>query len=91
MTTLHCTPLDSKLHEIRLLVLEPDSWIDDIRCHLKTVALDYGPDYETLSYVWGDALTRLQILVDGLPTFITTTSNLLLEDFAFHKTTDHLG
>ncbi|KAJ0423594.1 heterokaryon incompatibility protein-domain-containing protein [Aspergillus carlsbadensis] len=40
--------------EIRLLVLEPGTGKDPIRCRLEHAVLSEKPDYEALSYVWGD-------------------------------------
>lgn len=48
------SPLDTSKREIRVLILEPGKWHDEIRSTLKAVSLDEGSDYQTLSYVWGD-------------------------------------
>jgi hypothetical protein len=38
----------------RLLILEPESGEDPIRCRLDQYRLDKAPRFETLSYAWGD-------------------------------------
>lgn len=39
---------------------------DVVRCTLSTVSLDDNPEYEPLSYVWGDSSERAGIIVDGV-------------------------
>lgn len=62
--------------EIRLLVLEPAFSVDDnsITCYLRHVFLDDTPDYEALSYVWGDPSHIIQVACAGQE--INTTVNL---------------
>ena len=57
--------------EIRLLDLLPGNVNDDIRCTLRVVSLDLHPDYEALSYVWGDHVEDEDIEVSGKPMSIT--------------------
>jgi hypothetical protein len=40
--------------EIRVLILHPGHWKDDISCDLKTISLDNPCEYEAVSYAWGD-------------------------------------
>lgn len=40
--------------EIRILTLQPGQWDAPIECQLRHSSLDKEPDYEALSYVWGD-------------------------------------
>ncbi|CAH0003359.1 unnamed protein product [Clonostachys byssicola] len=58
-------PVDSAGREIRLLVIQPGLWSEEITCRLKTVSLNDGPRYETLSYTWGDNSKEHLIQVDG--------------------------
>ncbi len=51
--------------QIQLLMLHPGSWEEDIHCHFTTVSLDNFPEYETISYVWGDSTLRRPIIADG--------------------------
>ena len=57
--------LDATQKEIRLLTLEPGAESDGFRCRLNTYSLDAAPEYEALSYVWGDPKDTWQITVDG--------------------------
>lgn len=52
-----------KRKQIRLVRLEPGTWDAVISCKLSTVLLDFKPDYEALSYVWGDARDQERYLV----------------------------
>ncbi|KAH6681372.1 heterokaryon incompatibility protein-domain-containing protein [Halenospora varia] len=67
-------PLDASRKEIRRLVLQPLSAGPEIQCSTETVSLLDEPDYEALSYVWGDASTRKNIIFDGNE--FSVTSNL---------------
>lgn len=66
--------LDVPSREIRLLDLLPGSWGEDIHCQLSTASLDDLPEYETISYVWGDSSVRRPIIVDE--TIFMVTVNL---------------
>ena len=62
-------PLRSKRAEIRLLHLHSGSGEDAVSCVLEHAFLDREgerPSYETISYHWGDALVRENIVVDGV-------------------------
>src|SRR5690348_15138303 len=48
------SPLQRHLREIRLLVVLQGAWSDDVFCRLENVPLDEQPEYEAVSYVWGD-------------------------------------
>lgn len=48
------TPLGPKSPCIRILKLHPGANGSPIACTLRVVSLDDNPEYETLSYVWGD-------------------------------------
>jgi Heterokaryon incompatibility protein (HET) len=54
--------LDGSKH-IRLLQILPGSPQDDVRCFMYPVALENCPEYEALSYCWGDTidLTPIQV------------------------------
>jgi hypothetical protein len=59
---------------IRVLTLEQSAQHDSIiTCSLAAVSLSESarPQYEALSYVWGEAAERNEILLDGQPTSIT--------------------
>jgi hypothetical protein len=50
---------------IRVLVLEKEEHEDDIRCSLQLAELDDGPEYDALSYVWGEPSTTTTITCNG--------------------------
>lgn len=51
-------PLSYKNHQIRILELQPGSDDEQLREYLSIVDMDGKPEYECLSYVWGDATPR---------------------------------
>ncbi|KAF2629377.1 hypothetical protein BU25DRAFT_389536 [Macroventuria anomochaeta] len=57
--------------EFRLLDLLPGVGDEAIRCATRVVSLDRHPDYETMSYVWGDRREEKDIEVSGNPVPIT--------------------
>jgi hypothetical protein len=59
------TPLKSASW-IRLLEILPGTREDDIRCSMFEVDLDSDPDYETLSYCWGDCSDPSPIFIDNM-------------------------
>lgn len=83
------TTLDHAKKDVRLLHLdhsqvnfldegyedgsEPDS-ASDIHCSFTRVSLDDDPQYDALSYVWGDASEVCHITLDGMT--IPVTANL---------------
>lgn len=52
-------------HEIRLVVLQPAKWNSPIKCHLIIKCLDEDPDYQALSYFWGDPKALRPISLQG--------------------------
>jgi hypothetical protein len=57
---------------IRVLILEPGNWDSDIQCRLSNIDLSIpGQAYEAISYVWGDAAARKDILCNGFTFNIT--------------------
>ncbi|CZR56700.1 uncharacterized protein PAC_06589 [Phialocephala subalpina] len=50
---------------IRLVALESGAEDDPIRCSLAYTSLDDEPEYEALSYVWGDPAITTPIFLDG--------------------------
>ena len=68
--------------QIRLLNLEPaDQYDSAVHCSLETVEHDdstKAPDYEALSYIWGDAKERRFIQVNGCPFQVTANLEFAL-------------
>jgi len=66
------SPLDENRREIRLCRIQPfSSGQQSISCILSTVSLNDAPNFEALSYVWGDAKDRLPITVNGQQLLVT--------------------
>ncbi|KAI8944090.1 HET-domain-containing protein [Xylaria longipes] len=51
--------------DFRLILLLPGDLSSNIHCRLLVSSLDYTPDFEALSYVWGDTNDKLAISMDG--------------------------
>lgn len=64
----HYQPLTAPAHEIRVLILESGSGRQSLRCALQPVPLagESPPDYETTSYVWGNASLTGQVYIDDM-------------------------
>src|SRR4051812_32841312 len=60
--------------EIRLLHLEPGTSDDVITFTLQPARLNQSPQYEAISYCWGDPADTLDVLCDGKA--LTITANL---------------
>ncbi|TVY45237.1 Heterokaryon incompatibility protein 6,OR allele [Lachnellula occidentalis] len=73
------TELDRSQNLIRLLHLSPASFDDTIRCHFTDALLDDKPDYEALSYTWGDVKDTRSIEVEGKAFSITSNLHLALK------------
>ena len=66
--------LDPTRRQIRICLIHPGTLGDPVRCSLRTVSLDDGPQYETLSYAWGAPVFDHTVLVDGAA--LNVTKNL---------------
>ena len=60
-------PLIAVAREFRLLIVSPGTTDDRLQCALRNVSFDeaFLPQYETISYCWGDLRTHEIITVDG--------------------------
>lgn len=64
--------LDTSVREIRLVHVEAArDVLEPLHCNLSIVSLDREPQYEALSYVWGDPNVRKPILLNGEPFSVT--------------------
>lgn len=72
------TTLKNHQWEIRILVLLPGEWHDPITCHVKTVSLHDKPEFDAISYVWGDEKDRQLIHVNNHDMLVTTNLYLAL-------------
>jgi len=73
MSRYDYTPLNPNNREFRLLHILPEddaasednSSTGSVRCTVSHASLDNAPEYDALSYTWGDASTQTTIVVDG--------------------------
>jgi hypothetical protein len=63
-------PLPRSSHHIRLIILHPPSsdpaHESEIKCSLRQESLEHYPEFEALSYAWGEAGTEKDIIADGV-------------------------
>ncbi|KAH7324724.1 heterokaryon incompatibility protein-domain-containing protein [Stachybotrys elegans] len=72
-------PLNTQHGEdFRLLILEPGPWDAEIRCKLKHAAFDTAPEYEAISYAWGDENKRKDIWLENCQHAITENLEVAL-------------
>ncbi|KAK5713955.1 hypothetical protein LTR15_010861 [Elasticomyces elasticus] len=59
--------LEQTRKEVRILVIEPAASHEPVRCTFQTISLldDALPQYETVSYAWGDATKRDVVYIGG--------------------------
>ncbi|KAF5013065.1 hypothetical protein FDECE_892 [Fusarium decemcellulare] len=58
-------------NEFRVLIVEPGSGNEEVRCRIVNVRKSWRTRYSALSYTWGDESIRETIIVDGLRTSVT--------------------
>ncbi|EOD43764.1 putative ankyrin and het domain-containing protein [Neofusicoccum parvum UCRNP2] len=82
-------PLDPRLNEIRLIKLQPvpkptdgAGYLPIINCTLRKASLEENPEYNALSYVWGDPHDTKPILLDGKLFHITVNLEAALRQLA---------
>jgi hypothetical protein len=64
--TFHYGPLDEVRKEIRILILQPASLIqDDIHCDVFHAQISESSNYEAVSYAWGDPSVTIPIFLRG--------------------------
>jgi hypothetical protein len=67
------SPLQVSSQETRLVVLHPSKESGSVvKCELKIVSLNENPDFEALSYVWGDSRETRSIELVGQSFSVTT-------------------
>jgi hypothetical protein len=59
---------------IRVLSLLPGSFDDPLRCRLTVKPIEENPQYDALSYMWGNPSVTRQITLDDDETFPVTVS-----------------
>ncbi|KNG44180.1 hypothetical protein TW65_08999 [Stemphylium lycopersici] len=58
--------LPAKLRKIRVFTLFPGSWSSPLKCQFSICDLDDRPQFETISYTWGDSGDSVSITIDGV-------------------------
>jgi hypothetical protein len=72
-------PLDRETREFRLLRISPsEDFKAPIRCKIFHSSLDKCPEYEALSYVWGDQNVTEDIFIHDQPRAVTKNLELAL-------------
>ncbi|KAM0702385.1 hypothetical protein Q7P35_011295 [Cladosporium inversicolor] len=66
--------------EIRVLTLHAAEVLGPIVCSLQVVVLDERPQYEALSYTWGDPDVREKIFVDDVEVDVTVNLEISLRN-----------
>ncbi|KAL2045707.1 hypothetical protein N7G274_002138 [Stereocaulon virgatum] len=86
MDTYHYTAIseDGEGETIRLIDIHPGSDIDILQCTMRHVRLADSPQYEALSYCWGDPTPNQTIKCNGKPLAITTSLQLALRRLRFY-------
>ncbi|KAF5010254.1 hypothetical protein FDECE_3572 [Fusarium decemcellulare] len=69
--------------QVRILILEPGRYGDQLVCELATVELGDDPEFEALSYCWGDKHDVRHIIVNGHPWTITKNLHSALQRLRF--------
>ncbi|KAH8879044.1 HET-domain-containing protein, partial [Thozetella sp. PMI_491] len=65
--------------EIRVLTIDPDTIFDSpLQCSLRVVSLNDRPQFEALSYVWGEDSIKKTIAIDGDPWPVSVNLELAL-------------
>lgn len=81
------SPLNPALEEIRLLYIcerSHQSWAPTPTCKLKNVSLKDRPQYEALSYMWGDSSLKTSILIGNDYVSVTESLADALYEMQFH-------
>jgi hypothetical protein len=71
--TLYFPLLEAQV--IRLLELSPGAWNDPVSIRLFIAELQHTPEYEAISYVWGDPSKTVPILCNGRKLNVTLNLN----------------
>ncbi len=72
-------PVNSATREIRLVTIERGRGSDQVRCYLNPALVDELPEYEALSYVWGDPKDRVSIILENCEFLVTRNLSCALE------------
>ncbi|KAF7177623.1 hypothetical protein CNMCM7691_005952 [Aspergillus felis] len=84
------SPLNPEAAEIRLLTILPDKNGKKVKCTLQTVSLNNSPQFEALSYVWGNVVEKVEISVDDIPFQVTTNLEAALKCLRHSRKKRHI-
>jgi Heterokaryon incompatibility protein (HET) len=76
--------------EIRLLRLVPSPFSRTVRCRIEHHPLGRAPEYEAISYHWGDCSKTQQILIDGHWFKVTQNAHDALHNRSFYTMTRYV-
>ncbi|KIW84539.1 hypothetical protein Z517_03789 [Fonsecaea pedrosoi CBS 271.37] len=68
---------------VRLIDLQPGVGDDPVSLRLLIAELGHHPDYEAVSYVWGDPTQTISVLCNGRPHAITISLNAVFKRVRF--------
>lgn len=71
--------LDASVAQFRTITLLPGQRSDAVQCQLNVHSLDKPPQYQTISYAWGDPSDTKQIVVDGVELAVPSSLELCLK------------
>lgn len=77
------SPLNAAQREIRLLHLSPGTEYEELKCTFSLASLNDEPEYEALSYVWGDVDDKLPIRTEAGTAYITRNLHSALKNLRF--------
>lgn len=72
-STFKYAPLEPRLNQIRLIELHSGVPEDAIHCTIRVQSLDDNPQYEALSYAWGELFSDEAIILDNQHFAVSTT------------------
>jgi len=61
---------------IRLVELAPGAWNDQVKIRIFITELEHAPQYDAISYVWGDPRNTVPITCNGRQLDVTVNLNL---------------
>lgn len=71
---IYTSRLDSKGHEVRILVVEPALSADDpITCSLTTTRLPSDQPFDALSYCWGSGASKKLLAINGQDVLVSSS------------------
>jgi Heterokaryon incompatibility protein (HET) len=76
-------PLLDRRRHIRLLSLFPGKPRENVCCSLQHIPLDDHPDYEAISYCWGDETDTVPIICNGVVIVVTRSLQSALRHFRY--------